>query len=99
MGANVETDEGVVGVVTLVTLVTDECVECPNLDSERLVWVIGPPLSETGSSEDCVCVRSWLTTGGPIGRGRRDPTVVLLVNLRATAVLGRDGLAGLVSLT
>jgi hypothetical protein len=97
-GVMVCVEEGVVGVVMLLTLVTEECAECPPMrDKERLDWPrwIGPPLSETGSSEDCVCDRSWLT----IGRGRRDTATGLFVNLRATEALGREGLAGLVALT
>jgi hypothetical protein len=48
-------EEAEVGVATLVM---DDCAECPSRESDRLDWGIGPPLSETGSSDDCVCVRS-----------------------------------------
>ncbi len=48
-------DEGVVGVGRLVT---EDCAEWPSRESERLDGAMGPPLSETGSNEDCVCVRS-----------------------------------------
>lgn len=50
---------------------------------------MGPPLSDTGSSDDCVSDLSWMEDG----RGSRETVGVgLLVNVSETAALGRVGL-------
>ena len=87
------TEDGVEGVGMLDR---DDCAECPSRDWDfRARLIMGPPLSETGSRDDAVCVRSWV-----IGRGSREvPDVGLLVKVMDTAALGREGLAGRVSLS
>lgn len=93
-GGNECVEPGVVGVGMLVI---DDCDECPpSLDWDlRLRFVIGPPLSETGSS--CDGTRSW----PPRGRGSREFCGLggLLVKVNETAVFGRIGLVWRVVLT
>jgi hypothetical protein len=58
VGPTVLAEDTVVAVVpVLLRLVTEEWAECPMRDRDRLEWddrCIGPPLSETGSSDDLV---------------------------------------------
>jgi hypothetical protein len=46
------------GVMDVERLETEDWAEWPKRERDRRVWVIGPPLSDTGSSEDWICVRS-----------------------------------------
>lgn len=84
-------EEGVVGVGRLEM---EDCAEWPSLDCERRIrGTMGPPLSETGSKLEGAL--SWLR------RGSREGSCAtgLLVNVMDAAVLGRDGLSGLDSLS
>ena len=92
---------GAEGVMVVLPLAVEDCEDWdmwPSRDWDLLVGreTIGPPLSETGSRDDWVCVLSWLL----VGRGRRDVVCTgLLVNVRDTAVFGREGLVGRVDLS
>ena len=82
------------GVVGPAWLETEDWAECPFRDCERRGReILGPPLSETGSSEDWV--RSWLR------RGSREGCcwTGLLVKVMEADAFGREGLSGRVSLT